>query len=74
VVNIGVDAKLLATNGDGDGLERVMASLMVVVARRLGRRRRAIARPELAVPAGSRGEIRRRGREIEVELGCGERG
>jgi hypothetical protein len=47
---------------------------MVVVAGWIGQRRRAIARPELAVPAGLRGEIRQRGREVEVGFGCGERG
>jgi hypothetical protein len=74
VVNIDIDAKLLVTNGDNDGLQRAMASFMVLVARRLGRQRRAIAWPELAVPAGLHGEIWWRGHEIEVELGCGERG
>jgi hypothetical protein len=32
VVDVGVDAGLLATNRDDDQLERAMASLMVVVA------------------------------------------
>jgi hypothetical protein len=44
------------------------------VARWFGQRRRAIARPELAVPAGLRGKIRQHGREVEVGVGCGERG
>jgi hypothetical protein len=36
VVNVGVDAELLATNGDDDDLQRAMAISMVAAARWLG--------------------------------------
>jgi hypothetical protein len=68
------DAKLLATSGDDDGARRATVSTMVVVARRMRWQRRAIARPELAVSAGLREEIRQHGRVFAVSIGCGERG
>jgi hypothetical protein len=75
VVDVGIDVGLLATNGDDDELLRMMAtSMVVVVARRLGQRRREIARQELAVPADLCGAIRRRGHVNSAEFGCGERG
>jgi hypothetical protein len=74
VVDILDDAGLL---GDDEGDDEVLlgeTNSMVVVARWFGQRRRAIAWPELAVPAGLRGKIRQRGHEVEVGVGCGERG
>jgi hypothetical protein len=68
------DAGRLGEDGEDDEVLLSEMNSMVVVVGWFGQWRRAIARPELAVPAGLRGKIRQCGREVEVGVGCGERG